>query len=257
MTSIDKAIPIPLYYQLKQLLLERIDQGIYPKGEPIASEFEMMEEFGLSRTTVRQAIGELVNEGVLERHKGVGTFVAARPMPTATGRINMSLNAGHVGGTCTRVAFGTQPADAAIAERLELAAGDPVYVLDRLRWVDKKPLAFSRSYAPARLFPTMPQDQDEVTAGLYKYIDKAGYCITEVHQRMEVGSSDRKASRLLGIPTGSTVWIVKELALAESLPVEYSIAVILPYQGLCFEVISTREEFEGGVRDNLSALRPL
>ena len=45
MTSIDKAIPIPLYYQLKQLLLERIDQGIYPKGEPIASEFEMMEEF--------------------------------------------------------------------------------------------------------------------------------------------------------------------------------------------------------------------
>jgi GntR family transcriptional regulator len=73
--SIDKNSPIPVYYQLKQDIKEQINQGIWKVGECIASEREITESYGVSRMTVRQALGELVLEGILIREKGKGTFV--------------------------------------------------------------------------------------------------------------------------------------------------------------------------------------
>lgn len=77
--KLDKRSNIPLYSQLKDLILERIAQNIYPAGTQIPSELTLCEELVLSRPTVRQAIAELVAEGVLIIQKGKGTFVAAEP----------------------------------------------------------------------------------------------------------------------------------------------------------------------------------
>jgi DNA-binding GntR family transcriptional regulator len=76
MHGIDPKSPIPLYYQLKQLLHERIRKGELRPGDRIPTEFELIEQFGISRTPVRQAIIELVHEGLLVRTPGRGTFVA-------------------------------------------------------------------------------------------------------------------------------------------------------------------------------------
>lgn len=73
---IDKSVPIPLYFQLKTILLKEIEKGTYPVNSMIPTENELGEIFGLSRTTVRQAILELVQEGKLYRVKSKGTFVA-------------------------------------------------------------------------------------------------------------------------------------------------------------------------------------
>lgn len=73
--SIVRESPVPLYYQLKQLLLAEIKKGSYEVGSNIPTENQLMEEFGLSRTTVRQAITELVNEGYLTRNRAKGTVV--------------------------------------------------------------------------------------------------------------------------------------------------------------------------------------
>ena len=72
---IDKNSPIPVYFQLKNDLVKKIAQGLWKPGECIASERELCEIYGVSRMTIRQAIGELVQEGVLTRLKGKGTFV--------------------------------------------------------------------------------------------------------------------------------------------------------------------------------------
>ena len=72
---IDKNSPIPVYFQLKNDLVKKIAQGLWKTGECIASERELCEIYGVSRMTIRQAIGELVQEGVLTRLKGKGTFV--------------------------------------------------------------------------------------------------------------------------------------------------------------------------------------
>ena len=74
--SLDKTVPIPLYFQLKNLLLEEIKSNVYPVDSLIPTEKEISEMFDISRTTVRQAITELVQEGWLYRIKSKGTFVA-------------------------------------------------------------------------------------------------------------------------------------------------------------------------------------
>lgn len=75
MTTIDRSSPIPLYYQLKQILLDKINQHDWKPGDLIPSELELQEEYGLSRTTVRQTLSELTFEGHLVRQRGRGTFV--------------------------------------------------------------------------------------------------------------------------------------------------------------------------------------
>ncbi|MCS4585722.1 GntR family transcriptional regulator [Clostridium perfringens] len=72
---IDKNSPIPVYYQLKEMIKEKIADGTWQVGQCIASERELTEAYGVSRMTVRQALGELVQEGLLVREKGKGTFV--------------------------------------------------------------------------------------------------------------------------------------------------------------------------------------
>lgn len=72
---IDKSSPIPVYYQLKEDIKLKISRGVWKVGQCIDSERELSETYAVSRMTVRQALGELVNEGLLVREKGKGTFV--------------------------------------------------------------------------------------------------------------------------------------------------------------------------------------
>lgn len=74
--QIDRSSPLPLYYQLKQILLEKIENGLWSPGDLIPSEHELQETYGVSRTTVRQTLSDLVHDGLLLRHRGRGTFVA-------------------------------------------------------------------------------------------------------------------------------------------------------------------------------------
>ena len=75
-TKLKKDVPIPLYFQLKELLLAEITKGTYQTGEAIPTEKELSEMFQISRTTVRQAISELEHKGWLNRMKSKGTFVS-------------------------------------------------------------------------------------------------------------------------------------------------------------------------------------
>lgn len=79
MSAIDRDVPIPAYYQLRQLIKEQIRQGILQPGDRIPTEAELCERYNLSRTPVRQALQQLVFEGLLVRTPGRGTFVASPP----------------------------------------------------------------------------------------------------------------------------------------------------------------------------------
>ena len=78
MADIDRSLPIPLYYQLKTMLLKQIESGELLPGDKVPTEEELCEHFDISRTPVRQALLEMVNEGILTRRAGTGTFVAPR-----------------------------------------------------------------------------------------------------------------------------------------------------------------------------------
>ncbi|HRQ22066.1 MAG TPA: GntR family transcriptional regulator [Anaerolineales bacterium] len=80
MQKVDRNSPLPLHYQLKQHLLEKIESGEWKSNDLIPSEQELQDTFGLSRITVRQALSDLVYEGLLIRERGRGTFVAPPKM---------------------------------------------------------------------------------------------------------------------------------------------------------------------------------
>ena len=75
---IDKNKPIPLYYQVQEMIIKSIEDGVYTLDNPLPSEKELIKQFDVSRTTIRQAVDNLVNMGYLERRRGVGTFVAQK-----------------------------------------------------------------------------------------------------------------------------------------------------------------------------------
>jgi DNA-binding GntR family transcriptional regulator len=73
---IDRDSPVPLYFQLSELLEQQIVRGRWQPGQRLPSEPEIASHYGLSRTTIRQALGRLEQRGLIERRKGQGTFVA-------------------------------------------------------------------------------------------------------------------------------------------------------------------------------------
>ena len=90
METIDRNSPIPIYYQLKLLILEQIKRGEWRPGDKAPTEAELCERYGISRTPVRQALLELVREGVLTRRAGRGTFVALQPEARTLLRVTLS-----------------------------------------------------------------------------------------------------------------------------------------------------------------------
>jgi DNA-binding transcriptional regulator YhcF (GntR family) len=76
MFEIDKNVPIPLYYQLKELIKKKIESGEFKPGDRLPTEQELSEMFSISRTPVRQALIELTYEGILYRRPGLGTFIS-------------------------------------------------------------------------------------------------------------------------------------------------------------------------------------
>lgn len=83
MFEIDKNVPIPLYYQLKQMIKRNIEKGEFKPGDRLPTEQELCEMFGISRTPVRQALTELTHEGILYRRPALGTFVSDFSLSTS------------------------------------------------------------------------------------------------------------------------------------------------------------------------------
>ncbi len=76
MAGIDRSSPIPIYHQLKSMILERIENGHWRPGDRLPTEYEFCERYGISRAPVRQALAQLAQDGLLRRHAGLGTFVS-------------------------------------------------------------------------------------------------------------------------------------------------------------------------------------
>jgi len=146
----------PLHAHLREVMLDQINSGLWQPDCRIASEREICEQFKVSRTTARRAIGDLTHEGHLFAVQGKGTFVAKppllQPLEPLVGftedmrRRGVSLH--------TRViSINSLRADDGLAERLKLRSLTPVFVIARVRSSEGRPIAFQRSHLPEHLCP--------------------------------------------------------------------------------------------------------
>lgn len=142
---------ISLYYQLKEHLKKKINEKFWLPGDKIPNEIELSLQYGISRSTVRQAILELVKDGLLFRKKGIGTFVAKPKYQTP---ISLEFSYPEQFGTKhTLISKKIIKPDSNIIKTLNVTANQDIYELTRLRYFNDEPAAIEILYAPVNKFP--------------------------------------------------------------------------------------------------------
>ena len=169
---------LPLYRRIEADLRDRIRSGLLAPGSQVETELELMERYGVSRATVRQALGALVGEGLLEIRRGLGTFVTTpRFEHTIGGFYSFSREIERHGlRPGTRVlGLVLEPVEEPAAAALGIAPGTAVVALRRLRLAGDDPLVVETSYLPAARFPGLER-VDFTSARLYDTLTNAYGC---------------------------------------------------------------------------------
>ncbi|WP_105614227.1 GntR family transcriptional regulator [Vallitalea okinawensis] len=228
-TTIDKNTPIPLYYQLKQIILDDIKNGHLTPGDMIPAELELTKMFNLSRTTVRQAIIELVNEGHLYRIKGKGTFIAKPKieqdfMTKIESFKEQMFRKGYTPSTKVlekRILNATGD----IAKNLVISEGDLTLKLKRLRYADSDPIVIVDTYLSAN-YCNHVYDYNLADVSLYDILSmKSETKIVRIQRTVEASVAGKYESDLLCIPEGFPIQIFHSIGYnTNNIPMEYSIA---------------------------------
>jgi GntR family transcriptional regulator len=224
--AIDKDIPIPYHYQLRELLRGEIVAGRWSVDEKLPSERELCEAFNLSRTTVREAIDALVNEGLLRREKGRGTFIAAPKileslLQSPTGFTDTMVEQDiPVRTNVLRMEIDAAPRTA--ARELRLPVDEPVITIDRLRFVFDEPILLVTSYLPYRLCPQLIND-DLIENSLYSLLrGKYGFTIARARRYMEAVAANDMEARLLQLESGAPLMLIESIVYTgDGTPLEY------------------------------------
>jgi GntR family transcriptional regulator len=226
--EINRAAPQPMYLQLKQRIRDDIARlGLEP-GAMLPGEHRLCEQFGVSRTVVRQALLQLENQGVIERVKGKGTFVAQRKVPetlvhTLTGLYEeVAARGGHVHSHVRRQEVA--PADDDVAEALGLAPGTPIVLIERLRFVDDDPWSWTTTYLPLKL-GSLVLDDDLSDQSLYALLEQHGIRAKRGVRSAEAMSATEDQAHLLGVTAGQALLVLRSVSYDEAdQPMEFFIA---------------------------------
>ena len=183
-TTLSLDSDIPLYAQLVGIIKRSISTGALPVGALLPSEAELCRCLSISRNTVRQAIGELEDEGLVVRKRGRGTFVADPA---------------------------TKPT---VCEKMELREGTPVYCFTRVRNVDGEPLILETSYYPQYIYPNLTRDMLQ-THSFYSLLYHVGIVPFAADESYEAVILDDSCAALLGVPSGSCAFFHQRLTRTE------------------------------------------
>lgn len=227
---LDPADPIPLYQQLRERLRDKLIEG-WPKDRPIPSERQLMQLTGLSRMTVRQAIAELVHEGMLRRDHGRGTFVAdSRIMRLLTGHSSFRDVVQQQGAKPSTRVIRQQVAraNAAQATLLQIEPDEPIVDLVRVRLIDDIPVMVDYTYIPVRICP--PLQTADLAGSLYDFLANAcGVPAEYSTDTIEAVAAAGEVASLLDVAEGAPLLLMRRLArTAGDMPLEITDEYVRP-----------------------------
>ncbi|GGD87014.1 GntR family transcriptional regulator [Paenibacillus nasutitermitis] len=206
---------IPLYVQIQQIIAEDIRNGDLKPGQAIPTETVLSDRYSVSRATVRQAVTELVHQGLLVRQQGRGTFVNKPKIETklrnlysfSQDMIERGLNPEH-----RIIEFEWVLPKPAIQEKLDLDEGEPVIKLVRLRLVDGELIMLETTFLPQRHFGRLTQEEVQQTKSLYSlFEEKYEIKMDHVVDYFEPVLVDDFASRMLDVPVGAPALYIERI----------------------------------------------
>ena len=216
--AVHRNSPLPYYAQVKRILLHEIESAELKPGDMLPSEQELCQRFDVSRTVIRQALGELVNEGRLYRIRGKGTFIAKPKLreqfiESTVGFFEDLTSRGHRVESrvmsCEIVAASDK-----VANALEIEPGTQCVELVRLRLVNDEVIAFTKSYLPYfnEAFFESLQGADLGPVSLYRHLEEAwGLRIDSGHRSLEAVAASPMLARLLDIEADEPVLAIESV----------------------------------------------
>ena len=212
---------IPLYYQLENILREKISSGAFAPGSRMPTESELIRIYGVGRITVRQALASLAKEGLIERKRRRGTFVTERK----TGRrpfderidLTGSLDeiiAAETGASFKVIEMNRIDADPQEAELFGLGTGESLYRVKRLGLRDDKPRSLRLDYLPAEIGEKLiPEDLN--SGSLLQTLEtRFGLKLKSATQRITAALADPYLAKLLDVRVGSPMLSIERAVYA-------------------------------------------
>lgn len=214
--------------QIRDLLREQIEAGVFAPGTPIPSESELSAMHEVSRLTVRSAIEELEREGLVSSIQGKGVFVLGK-------RIERDLN--FISGFTRRlredgsriktgiVARYTRPAGILYADIFDVPAESEMHVIRRVVQTEQEPVALEQIYVPLSTLPNIPE-LNVVDFSMYDLYRFYGIEVTHATQRLEIVTLDQNEARLLNIHTKEAVFRFESTTCAGERVLDYTVTYV-------------------------------
>lgn len=213
--TLDRSSPLPLYYQLRNVLLEQIESGSLVPGDTLPTERELIDRFGVSRITVRQALNSLMADGLLYRQRGLGTFVRRnrieQELSSLTGFSEEMISRGLVP-SARVISAEIVEADADVAAKLSIAPGQRVFRMVRLRLATGDPMALDLNYLPADIGERLLKE--DLTEALYSLFGRMGVELDWADQAIQAAPADELMAHHLGVKKGTPVLLMERVVSA-------------------------------------------
>jgi GntR family transcriptional regulator len=222
---VNKNLPTPLYYQLADRLREQIASGQLKPGEQLPSERELSQTSGISRMTVRQALGYLEREGLLVVKSGIGTFVAEPKLTyDAINLIGFTETMlGRKGKLSSKVlSQKICPASVHVSRVLALLGQREVIEIVRVRLIDDVPMAIETNYLPAQRFAGL-ETMNLNESSLYSILeDIYGVKFQQAEQTIEASSANPFEQEQLGVAEGVSMLLIEGTSFEQNnQPIEF------------------------------------
>ena len=217
----DKIVRQPVYQQLSTILKAIIAQEGLAPGDRFLSERELCSRYDVSRATANKAICSLVAEGILVYKKGVGTFLADKPLHYDLSRLisftAKAEEAGKIPATKVLI-FDTVTAGdlpGTVLAALKPESGEPIYYFERLRYADSIPVIYEKRYLRSNLIPSL--DAAQVSRSLYTLIENRTHLkIKSADQTISAVTPGAKEAKLLDVPPGTACFRIKSTGYLEN-----------------------------------------
>lgn len=227
--TLNRSSPVPLYFQVAEQLERAIVDGTLAPGDKIDNEISWAEHLGLSRPTLRQAIQVLVDKGMLVRKRGVGTQVVHGMIRRSVELTSLfdDLSAAGQKPRTEVLALDLVPATDQIAQELQLVAGEGVWSLERVRFMNDEPLALMHNFIPAETIDL--RKLDLARTGLYASLRQAGIVMRVARQRIGARRIEPREAKHLGERRGAPLLTMQRTAYDDAgRAVEYGQHVYRP-----------------------------
>lgn len=222
---VNKDSYMPYYMQIYNELKSRIDSMMYRPGEILPSENELVEEFNVTRVTIRNAIKKLKDEGIIRTEKGKGSFVNQPKLIQSLDRIySFGKDIDEQGYNLERevLEIYKEIPDSYIKKHLQLQEGELVIAIKAVRKLEDKPVIIQMSYIPLKVVPDVTISDLKSNTIYNVFETKYNIKLLKAKEYLDPIAADEWCSNALGIDIGNLLFLTERITYAaEEIPVEY------------------------------------